>query len=111
MMKRGGFNIAFFNSGNQDWTYIEDLMCVVNDIVYINALFYVLDGLGVLYSCDVNSDGVWKVRKITLPEFAPLSYLVESPEGDLLRVIKQYCKPGFEICKLLLSSSSEYSIW
>ena len=110
MMKISSFNIAFFKSGNKGWAYIEEQMCAVNDIVYINGLFYVLDGFGVLYSCDVNSDGVWEVRKITSPKFAPISYLVESPEGDLLRVIKQYGKPGFEIYKLVWSSS-ENSRW
>nr|CAN69312.1 hypothetical protein VITISV_003088 [Vitis vinifera] len=81
----------------EDWTYIEGLRDV-KDIVYSNGLFYVLDGRGVLFSCDVSND--FKVRRITSPDIhcALDSYLVESPEGDLLRVIKH--ERGFVIYKL-----------
>ena len=34
-------SIAFFKSGNEDWVYIEELS-LVEDIVYVNGLFYVL---------------------------------------------------------------------
>ncbi|KAL6311630.1 hypothetical protein AAG906_027370 [Vitis piasezkii] len=69
--------------GEADWTYIERLRDV-KDIVYSNGLFYVLDG---------------RVR-ITSPDIhcALDSYLVESPEGDLLRVIKH--ERGYVIYKL-----------
>ena len=89
--------LAFIKSGEEDWTYIEGLRDV-KDIVYSNGLFYVLDGRGVLFSCDVSN--VFKVRRITSPDIhcALDSYLVESPEGDLLRVIKH--ERGFVIYKL-----------
>ncbi|KAL6311548.1 hypothetical protein AAG906_005138 [Vitis piasezkii] len=94
--------LAFIKSGEEDWTYIEGLRDV-KDIVYSNGLFYVLDGRGVLFSCDVSND--FKVRRITSPDIhcALVSYLVESPEGDLLRVIKHergFHEGGYVIYKL-----------
>ena len=85
---KGEESIAFIKSGEEDWTYIQEFRDV-KDIVYSNGLFYVLDHWGVLSSCDVSNG--FKVRRITSPDkkLAFLSYLVESPEGDLLRVVKQ----------------------
>ncbi|KAJ9681315.1 hypothetical protein PVL29_020275 [Vitis rotundifolia] len=70
----------------KDWTYIKD-MRDLKDIVYSNGLFYVLDGWGVLYSCDVSNDS--KVRRITAPD---------NHCAHLLRVIKH--EGGFVIYKL-----------
>ncbi|KAL6331320.1 hypothetical protein AAG906_011257 [Vitis piasezkii] len=81
MMTCDGFirRVAFIKSGEEDWTYIEGLQDV-KDIVYSNGLFYVLDGWGVLFSCDVSKD--LKVRRITSPEdlCGLVLYLVESPK-------------------------------
>ncbi|KAJ9681317.1 hypothetical protein PVL29_020277 [Vitis rotundifolia] len=101
LMMTCGFvkGLAFIRSGEEDWTYIKELQ-YVEDIVYSNGLFYVLDGWGVLFSCDVSNDS--KVRRITSLDIRPalplVSYLVESPEGDLLRVIKH--EGGVVIYKL-----------
>ncbi|KAJ9681429.1 hypothetical protein PVL29_020346 [Vitis rotundifolia] len=88
--------LAFIKSGEEDWTYIRD-MRYLEDIVYSNGLFYVLDGRGVLLSCDVSSDVEVKtiaqpvadqndiIHNIYLVDHN--TYLVESPEGDFLRVI------------------------
>ena len=83
-------NIAFFKPENKDWVYIEDI-CDVKDIVYMNGLFYVINGRGILYSVSISScdDVYYKVRRITSHDdenYKPLSYLVESPEGDLLGI-------------------------
>ena len=99
MMTCGSFvpSLVFIKSGGEYWTYIKELRDV-RDICYSNGLFYVLDGWGVLVSCDVSNHS--KVRMITWPvnKFVFVSYLVESPEGDLLRVIKH--EGGFVIYKL-----------
>ena len=101
--------LAFVKSGDEYWTYIDKSICDQNvrdvveytyvdrglwyrcDIVYHNGLFYVLDHLGVLLSCDVNTN--LKVEKITgidtlHNDSNHKSYLVESSEGDLLRVVR-----------------------
>ena len=103
--------IAFIRSGDQDWTYKE--FPDVEDIVYSNGLFYLLHRSGVLFSCDVQSTG-YKLRQIS--SHSPVnpggvweSYLVESPEGDLLRVIKKY-RDGFMVYKLVWLDSRN-PIW
>ena len=104
-------SIAFFKSGNEDWVYIEELT-LVEDIVYVNGLFYVLKRWKMLYSisCD---DVCYKVRRITPldheVEDDPLSYLVESPEGDLLGINvrrNQRLLPEFKIYKLVWFSKN-----
>ncbi|KAJ9696216.1 hypothetical protein PVL29_008456 [Vitis rotundifolia] len=108
MMTRDGLmrKVAFIKSGEEDWTYIEGLEDV-KDIVYSNGLFYVLDGWGMLYSCDVSKD--LKVRRITSPEnnlCCLVLHLVESPEGDFLRIIRQKYTGKFVIHKLVWFSKN-----
>ena len=106
--------IAFIRSGDKDWTYKE--WQGVEDIICINGLFYLLDRSGFLFSCEVNSDG-YKLRQIpshslknpSLVESPCESYLVESPEGDLLRVINKYMHE-FMVYKLVLHDSKN-AIW
>ena len=64
------------------------------DIICTNEIFYVLDKLGVLLSIDV-SGNLNKIKCITLPDIDNLNrginrkpYLVESPNGNILRVIR-----------------------
>ena len=97
--------VALIKSGEEDWTYIEGLQDV-KDIVYSNGFFYVLDGWGVLFSCDVSKD--LKVRRITSPEnlCGLVLYLVESPEGDFLRIVKQKYTGNFVIYKLVWFSKN-----
>ena len=104
--------LAFIKSGDKHWTYIDKNVCGFfkstyskcmvfpdrglwhwKDIICSNGLFYVLDHLGVLLSCDVSSN--LKLKRFTELDTDTLhrnashkTYLVESPEGDLLRVIK-----------------------
>ena len=63
------------------------------DIIYTNGIFYVLDVFGVLLS--IEACGNLKIKCITLPDTdnLPMSinhkpYLVESPNVDILRVIR-----------------------
>ena len=95
--------LAFVKSGDEYWTYIDKSICDQNvrdvvestyvdrglwyrrDIAYRNGLFYVLDHLGVLLSCDVKTN--LKVEKITgldrlHNKWNHKTYLVESYEGD-----------------------------
>ena len=106
--------IVFIRSRDKDWTYIE---LEVEDIICVNGLFYLLDRYGMLFSCEVKSDGCYKVRQIpshslinpSLVESPSESYLVESPKGDLLRVIKRY-KNYFMVYKLV-HIDSRNAIW
>ena len=110
-------NVAFFKSGNKQWVYIEGLNDV-KDIVYVNGFFYVINGWGMLYAIILcgrtvrKSVDVYKVTSITSrdEEYAGLSYLVESPEGDLLRVNVRYKSgPQFMVHKLVWFSKN--SVW
>ena len=78
--------------------------------------FYLLDRSGFLFSCEVNSDG-YKLRQIpshslknpSLVESPWESYLVESPQGDLLQVINKYMHE-FLVYKLVWHDSKD-AIW
>ncbi|RVW83654.1 hypothetical protein CK203_039339 [Vitis vinifera] len=83
---------------------------VLMDIVYKDGLFYVLEQQGQLLSCDVS--GTLKVERVTPPDTLhrtnrDKTYLVESPQGHLFRVIKvvddDRTTVGFVIYKLIYS--------
>ena len=103
--------IVFIRSGDEDWTYQE--LHGVEDIVYSNGFFYLLDRTGMLFSCEVKRDG-YKLRQIPSHSLEnpngvwESSYLVESPGGDLLRVIQKH--NGFRVYKLVWIDSRN-SIW
>ena len=101
-MYRQNETIAFFKSGNKEWIHVDDLHHV-KDIVYLGGLFYVVDAWGGLSSCEVNNDGVYILKSITSGNHlkSDKSYLVESPQGDLLWVVRQEHGPIFKIYKLL----------
>ena len=112
-MMTSGDRIGFFKSGSRRWIYIEieDRQGDMKDIVYCNGLFYVLKAWGLLYSISKISKVYYKVKTIIEPdnENAPphcplywvFSYLVESPEGDLLRVVRPNRQLAFEVYKLV----------
>ena len=84
--------IAFIKLGDEDWTYVKELQDL-SDIAFINGVFFVVDRRGVNFSLHVikNNDNACKLRLISSPvvdddQFE--QYLVEYPEGDLLRVVK-----------------------
>ena len=108
------WRLVFIKSGDKNWTYIDKDACDffkttyamyidlypkrglwhMADIICTNGIFYVLDKLGVLLSIDV-SGNLNKIKCITLPDIDNLNrginrkpYLVESPNGDILRVIR-----------------------
>ena len=123
--------LAFIKSGDTHWSYIDKNHCDdlnfftttdsdsifidreswnLKDIVYKDGLFYVLEQQGQLLSCDVS--GTLKVERVTPPDTLhwtnrDKTYLVESPQGHLFRVIKvvddDRTTVGFVIYKLIYS--------
>ena len=97
--------IAFIKFGDEDWTYVKELQDL-SDIAFFNGVFFVVDRRGVNFSLHVikNNDNPCKLRLISSPvvdddQFE--QYLVEYPEGDLLRVVKNKTGSLFMIYKLI----------
>ena len=117
--------IAFIKLGEKHWTYVKELQDV-KDIACIDSgscldvmpqsharpckdmtprpFFYVVDNRGKIFYADVKNstdDEFYKLRWIPSPSdlYKSVQYLVESPEGDLLRVVKN--KGKFFIYKLV----------
>lgn len=115
-------NVAFIKSGKKDWTFVDEWQDV-KDIIYCNELFYALDKWSVLYSCNVSNDNDVKARRITSERdekcadrsSVDVSNLVESPEGDLLRVVQERILEKFAVYKLVWFSKNprweRLSVW
>ena len=100
---------AFFRSGDENWTYVKNLKCL-EDIACVDRIFYLLEWQNVVFSWD-GFELRWIPSRVDrrsldryftesrLDRFFRDEYLVESPEGDLLRVEKT--KTGFLLYKLV----------
>ncbi|XP_059627499.1 F-box protein At2g26160-like [Cornus florida] len=109
--------LAFFQSGDKAWTYIENKRFdLIFDVIYYKGQIFAVDYWGGVIRIDVNSrDGACKAPKVKIiaPRtklFAEHTYLVESSSGDLLFVQRfmkeigddlQHETLGFKVFKLL----------
>ncbi|XP_058784118.1 F-box protein SKIP23-like [Vicia villosa] len=92
--------LAFLKAGQNNWTYIDDIFPLLNDVIFYKDLVYVVGLQNNIVSFDLsylNDEKVIpKVVFLKEGDYAERTYLVKSLEGDLWLVRKFIGFPGDE---------------
>ncbi|XP_058783391.1 uncharacterized protein LOC131658073 [Vicia villosa] len=84
--------LAFLKAGQKNWTYIDDIHRLFNDVIFYKGLVYAVGLWNNIVSFDLSDlkDGrvVSKVVSLKRDDYADRVYLVKSLEGDLWLVRK-----------------------
>ncbi|XP_058784094.1 F-box protein SKIP23-like [Vicia villosa] len=93
-------HLAFLKAGQKNWTYVDDIHCVFNDVIFYKGLVYAVGQMSNIISVDFSylKDGrvIPKVVSSKGNDFADRTYLVKSLEDDLWLVRKIMGYPGDE---------------